>query len=128
MIKATKRCQRVQGAAMQCSAASMRQAPSAGKPSGGSLQRCQGSAAARPAPGRVRQRMWVSATQVQDPWRLLRVERGSSRAEVRAAYIERIKLLHPDVNQNTDTTQDAAALNAAYEAILTGVPCGCTEV
>lgn len=56
-------------------------------------------------------------------YRLLRVERGSSRREVRAAYIELIKDLHPDLNPDQDTTQAAAQLNAAYELVLAGAPC-----
>lgn len=55
-----------------------------------------------------------------DPYALLQLPRGSGRAEVRAAYIRRIKLLHPDVNQGADTTEEAAALNLAYETILQG--------
>lgn len=58
---------------------------------------------------------------------MLQVDRSSSRAEVRAAYIEQIKLLHPDLNPDQDTTEAAAALNAAYEAVLIGVlaPAAC---
>ena len=56
-----------------------------------------------------------------DPYRLLQVDRGSSRRAIRAAYIERIKLLHPDVaGDGQDTTLQAAALNAAYERLMAG--------
>ncbi|GAB4823573.1 hypothetical protein N2152v2_010619 [Parachlorella kessleri] len=76
----------------------------------------------RPAARQQRARQqasWVcAAAKPQDPYRLLQVERGSSRAEVRAAYIQQIKRLHPDVSVDEDTTEAAAALNAAYEAIL----------
>ena len=40
--------------------------------------------------------------------------------QVRAAYIEQIRTLHPDVNQDVDTTQAAAELNAAYELLQGG--------
>lgn len=51
---------------------------------------------------------------------MLRVSRGASRRQLRAAYIERIKLLHPDVSAagGQDTTAEAAALNAAYERLM----------
>ena len=56
-----------------------------------------------------------------DPYRLLQVDRGSSRRAIRTAYIERIKLLHPDVaGDDQDTTLQAAALNAAYERLMAG--------
>ena len=56
-----------------------------------------------------------------DPHKVLGVRRGSSRAEVRAAYLARIKEQHPDLNPGRETTSDAAALNVAY-ADLVGVP------
>lgn len=56
-----------------------------------------------------------------DPHALLQVPRGASRRAIRAAYIERIKLLHPDVSPaGQDTTAAAAALNAAYEQLMEG--------
>lgn len=60
-----------------------------------------------------------------DPYALLQVSRGASRRAIRAAYIERIKLLHPDVSPpGEDTTAAAAALNAAYEALMDGAGMG----
>lgn len=59
--------------------------------------------------------------QQADPYTVLKVARGSSRRAIRAAYIEQIKLLHPDVSASgEDTTLEAAALNAAYEALMAG--------
>ena len=59
--------------------------------------------------------------QPPDPHRLLQVDRGSSRRAIRAAYIERIKLLHPDVAGDDEaTTLQAAALNAADEHLMAG--------
>lgn len=56
-----------------------------------------------------------------DPYAVLKVARGSSRLAIRAAYIEQIKLLHPDVSASgEDSTREAAALNAAYEALMAG--------
>lgn len=37
---------------------------------------------------------------------------------MRAAYIEAIRAAHPDVNPFVDTTRAAAAINAAYEALV----------
>ena len=39
-------------------------------------------------------------------------------AQMRAAYIEAIRAAHPDVNPFLDTTGAAAAINAAYEALV----------
>ena len=61
------------------------------------------------------------AQQQADPHGVLGVPRGASRRAIRAAYIERIKLLHPDVSASgEDTTLEAAAVNAAYEALMQG--------
>lgn len=49
---------------------------------------------------------------------LLGIPPGSTKAEIRAAYIEQIKELHPDVNPVQDTTGPAADLNAAYSHLL----------
>ena len=46
------------------------------------------------------------------PWKTWRV------AQVRAAYIEAIRSAHPDVNPFLDTNRAAAAINAAYEALV----------
>jgi preprotein translocase subunit Sec63 len=67
----------------------------------------------------LRTRLQAKAQQQQrDPYDLLGVERGASKAEVRAAYLQRMKLLHPDVNPSDDATQQATLLNAAYESLL----------
>lgn len=56
-----------------------------------------------------------------DPHAVLQVPRGASRRAIRAAWIERIRRLHPDVSQSgDDTTLEAAAVNAAYEALMQG--------
>lgn len=41
-----------------------------------------------------------------------------SRATIRAAYLQKMKLLHPDVNRAIDTTEDAIRLNRAYQTLL----------
>jgi hypothetical protein len=60
--------------------------------------------------------------QQPDPYAVLGVPRGCSRRQIRQQYIERIKLLHPDVSASLgeDTTAEAARLNAAYEALMEG--------
>ncbi|KAK9824309.1 hypothetical protein WJX72_009351 [[Myrmecia] bisecta] len=55
-----------------------------------------------------------------DPYRVLEVSRDASPRELRQAYIQRIKQLHPDVNRDKDTTVEASQLNAAY-AMVQGV-------
>ena len=53
-----------------------------------------------------------------DPYKVLNVPRGSSFTEIRASYYKKIKLLHPDVNPDKDTTDQAVALNAAYTVLF----------
>ena len=43
---------------------------------------------------------------------------GQSWPEVRKAYVQKIKRLHPDVNHHKDTTAEAAQVTVAYQAIL----------
>ena len=58
-----------------------------------------------------------------DLYKLLDVSPRSSRADIRAAYIAKIKVMHPDVSMDDDATTDAAALNAAYTALMvSGLP------
>lgn len=53
-----------------------------------------------------------------DLYKLLGVSPSSSRADIRAAYIAKIKIMHPDISTDDDATTDAAALNAAYTALM----------
>jgi DnaJ domain len=71
-----------------------------------------------PAP---RRHQWKppAALQSKDPYKVLQVTRDSSLAEIKAAYYQKIKLLHPDLNEN-DTTEEAVVLNIAYAALLQG--------
>lgn len=60
-----------------------------------------------------------SGVQSNDPYKVLQVAPGSSLVDIKAAYYQKIKLLHPDVNEN-DTTEQAVVLNAAYATLLQG--------
>ena len=51
-------------------------------------------------------------------YRLLDIPPSSSRAQIRNAYIAKIKVMHPDVSADDDATEDAIALNAAYTALM----------
>ena len=53
----------------------------------------------------------------------LEVEEITSAADLRAAYYDRIKDLHPDVNPDRDTTEEAAAVNNAYAALVEVARC-----
>ncbi|CAD7702109.1 unnamed protein product [Ostreobium quekettii] len=71
------------------------------------------------APGSVGPRHAFTACRATvGPFDLLELPRGSSREEVRQAYLAKMKHLHPDVNPKKDTTEEAAALNAAYEHLM----------
>lgn len=56
-----------------------------------------------------------------DLYKLLDVSPRSSRADIRAAYIAKIKVMHPDISTDDDATTDAAALNAAYTALMVSI-------
>ena len=53
-----------------------------------------------------------------DPYRLLGISRSSSRADIRQAYLERMKQNHPDVSTDGDATEVAVQLNAAYQELM----------
>lgn len=53
-------------------------------------------------------------------YRLLEVSPNSSRADIRTAYINKIRTMHPDISTDEDATSDAVALNAAYAALMVG--------
>jgi len=48
-----------------------------------------------------------------DPYKVLDIPRNSSKAEVRAAYLEQMKLYHPDISLDEDSAEIAVQLNAA---------------
>ncbi len=51
-------------------------------------------------------------------YELLGLSQDDEKATIRAAYIQKMKLLHPDVNSKNDTTAAAAAVVAAYKHLL----------
>jgi preprotein translocase subunit Sec63 len=53
-----------------------------------------------------------------DPYKVLEIPRNSSRAEIRAAYLERMKLYHPDVSMEEDAAEVAVQLNVAYQQLM----------
>ena len=68
-----------------------------------------------------RHRRRAAAAALPDDFALLQLPPNSSRRQIRAAYIERIKTIHPDVSvSDVDTTLAAAALIAAYERLMSG--------
>ncbi|GMH43051.1 hypothetical protein BSKO_10973 [Bryopsis sp. KO-2023] len=80
------------------------------------------SALFKPAPALLklkpgRSRVVVKALGNINPYSVLEVSRNSSVDEIREAYLEKIKVLHPDVNSD-DTTESAARLNLAYSKLM----------
>ena len=59
----------------------------------------------------------VKAVEVQRSLDLLQIVQVRGLVELKRAYYERIRELHPDVNQDRDTTDEAAAVNAAYDTL-----------
>ncbi len=55
-----------------------------------------------------------------DPFEVLNLSADPSSLDekiLRAAYLERSKLLHPDVNPDRDTTEQMAQINEAYDIV-----------
>lgn len=65
-------------------------------------------------------RVWARGGVAPDPYRVLDIPRNSSKAEVRAAYLERMKLYHPDVSMEEDAAEVAVQLNVAYQQLMEG--------
>jgi len=57
-----------------------------------------------------------------DPYKVLDIPRNSSKAEVRAAYLEQMKLYHPDISLDEDSAEIAVQLNAAYQQLMEVLP------
>lgn len=52
-----------------------------------------------------------------DPYAILGVSRGASRAELKSAFAALSKRLHPDVNPRPDATARFVEVKAAYDAL-----------
>jgi hypothetical protein len=74
------------------------------------LDNATGRRACGPAPARAAPR--------PDARALLGLQRGATAAEARAAYLRKIRKIHPDVDPAPGATEAAAALNAAYASLL----------
>ena len=55
---------------------------------------------------------------IEDSYNILGVKRGSSKEEVLSKYKKILQKLHPDANQDTDTTKLAQIVSEAKETIL----------
>eukprot|EP00884_Botryococcus_braunii_P008095 jgi/Botrbrau1/17287/Bobra.0015s0044.1 len=84
---------------------------------GGALSRVSGQWLVQ----RPRQRCRLHCTANKDPYELLQVTRSCTKEEVRAAYLVRIREVHPDVT-GSDTNAEAAELNAAYQLLMQAAP------
>lgn len=92
-----------------------------GTAAGGRLQQSAAARHGQQRQQRPRQRRCFAVrAEAAAPHETLGVPQGSSRRAIRTAYIEQMKRLHPDVSGEADTTAEAAALNAAYEALMAG--------
>ena len=52
-----------------------------------------------------------------DAWRILGVERGAPKEEVRSAYLRLAKQLHPDINPTPAATEMMRIVNLAFEEL-----------
>ncbi|KAL4858147.1 putative transport protein YdbI [Chlorella vulgaris] len=99
----------------QCDAQSNGMATSSSTPTQARWKLHGATYAAAAAPPHDNRRCWPPAAAARP------VSRGATRRQIRAAYIERIKLLHPDVSvSGEDSTPAAAALNTAYDRLMAG--------
>lgn len=64
----------------------------------------------------------IVAANTEDPYKTLRISKNATRKQIKTKYYELIKELHPDVNQDRDTTQLAAKLNTAYQNLMDQFP------
>lgn len=60
----------------------------------------------------------LKASNVDEAYKALGIPLGSRKRDIKAAYYELMKQLHPDVNPDKDTTFEAAKLNLAYQYLL----------
>eukprot|EP01023_Acetabularia_acetabulum_P061879 TRINITY_DN7529_c0_g2_i1.p2 TRINITY_DN7529_c0_g2~~TRINITY_DN7529_c0_g2_i1.p2 ORF type:complete len:209 (-),score=30.28 TRINITY_DN7529_c0_g2_i1:624-1250(-) len=63
----------------------------------------------------------LNTTQINvtnDPYKLLELDKGCNKMEIRKAYLKQMKIIHPDVNPDMDTTQKAIAINKAYKELM----------
>jgi hypothetical protein len=83
----------------------------------------------RSAPRPTRRHLWrrsrvcqraraQSRLSVDDSLDILNIESIADVAELRRAYYGRIRELHPDLNPDRDTTDEAAQVNEAYAVLL----------
>jgi hypothetical protein len=59
-----------------------------------------------------------SSLTIEDSYNILGVKRGSSKEEVLSKYKKILQKLHPDANQDTDTTKLAQIVSEAKETII----------
>ena len=55
---------------------------------------------------------------IEDSYNILGVKRGCSKEEILSKYKKILQKLHPDVNQDTDTTKLAQIVSEAKETII----------
>jgi len=57
-----------------------------------------------------------------DPHRVLGVERGASREEIRKAYRRLARRFHPDRNRRKGAVDKFLAIRSAYETLIAALP------
>ena len=62
--------------------------------------------------------------QMDEAWRILRIEATTDLHAVRAAYLSGVRVAHPDVSDAVDANERTSRLRDAYDAVVSAIAAG----